>query len=308
MKRILAFTFFLLCSLGLVKAQDKTVESTKPKTETSSAQGSDDLDAFDKQWRFGLRFTPQPTWFSSNEKNISPNGTIFGYGFGLHIEYRFSKTVGLVTGLGGDIEGGKYSVSYDTANSYAVRYWLDSEGDLKQPESGTAVNTYRKKGNTECVLKERQISTTYLTIPAILKMSTKELNGFKYYGMFGGELGIRIKTKASDSYYESYTFDASGTAIKAGPSTQDGINLAKDCPLIPMRLGMNLGLGTEYRFSGSTSLMFSVNYFQSFVNVLQPKSDFLISNPVSDPLTRDYTFVKQSLLMKAVRINIGILF
>jgi hypothetical protein len=302
MKRTLLFSTLLL-GMNLAALAQETATATVSKPETAKTQ-EEDQEPFDKTWRFGLRFTPQPTWFSSKEKNLSSTGSVFGYGFGLHVEYRFSKTVGLVTGIGGDIEGGKYSVTRDTANNYEVHYWLDSEGDLIQPSNGNSPANYQKKGNTEYVLNERQISTTYITIPAILKMSTKELNGFKYFGMFGGELGIRIKTRARDSYYESYTFDASGVPTKAGVSVQPGIDLSKDCPLIPMRLGMNLGLGTEYRLSGSTSLMFSLNYFQSFVNVLQPKSEYLFSNVSGS----DYSFVKQGILMKAVRINIGILF
>lgn len=306
MKRIYITLFAGLFYLQSASAQN-SAEVVKQTVGLEQKQQSGDED-FDKKWRFGLRFTPQFTWFSTKEKNLQSEGSIFGYGFGLHLEYRFSETVGLITGIGGDFEGGKYSVKYDTANNYAVRYWLNNEADFQQPENGKSVSNLRKQGFTEYVLNERTIKTSYITIPAILKMSTKELSGFKYSGMFGGEIGIRLNTLAEDTYHESYTFDANGLPIKNNLSSLAEINLNDDAPLIPMRLGMNLGLGAEYRISGNTSLMFSVNYFQSFVNVLKPTSEYLVSSVEPNGSVNNYTFVKQGLIMRAVRINLGILF
>ncbi|MBL7902459.1 MAG: outer membrane beta-barrel protein [Bacteroidia bacterium] len=306
MKRTPIVLFAVFVLLNVVTAQP-TPEATKMNAAFENKQQAGGED-FDKKWRFGLRFTPQFTWFSSKEKNLESQGSIFGYGFGLHLEYRFSETVGLVTGIGGDFEGGKYKVNYDTANGYAVRYWLNNEADFQQPENGKAVSNYRKQGFTEYVLNERIIKTSYITIPAILKMSTKELSGFKYSGIFGGEIGIRLNTLAEDTYHESYTFDANGLPVKNNVSSQAEINMADDTPLIPMRLGMNLGLGAEYRLSGNTSFMLSVNYFHSFVNVLKPTSESMVSSIEPNGSVNNYTFVKQGMVMRAVRINLGILF
>jgi len=306
MKRIHTTLFALIASFYVLTAQTAFQAShSNASLENKQQAGGED---FDKKWRFGLRFTPQFTWFSSKEKNLESQGSVFGYGFGLHLEYRFSETVGLITGIGGDFEGGKYNVKYDTANGYAVRYWLNNEGDFQQPENGKAVTDYRKQGFTEYVLNERTIKTSYITIPAILKMSTKELSGFRYSGMFGGEIGIRLNTQAEDTYHESYTFDANGQSVKNNIGSQAEINMADDTPLIPMRLGMNLGLGAEYRLSGNTSFMLSVNYFHSFINVLKPTSEYMVSSIQANGSVNNYTFVKQAMVMRAVRINLGILF
>ena len=40
----------------------------------------DSGNSFDKKFRFGLRITPQPTWFSTGDKNIETNGAKFGFG------------------------------------------------------------------------------------------------------------------------------------------------------------------------------------------------------------------------------------
>lgn len=302
MKRTILLSSFALGLLAALQIPAQSFSLASAKT----AQGDDN--DFDKRWRFGLRFTPQLTWFNSKDKNLTTEGTRFGYGFGLHVENRFSETVGLVWGIGLDNEGGKYRVNYDTANNYAVRYWMNAEGTLQQPENGKSVSGLNKAGNTLYVLNQRSINTRFITIPVILKMSTKEISGFKYSGMFGGEIGVRLGTEAKDTYHEVYTFDAAGLPVKSNIGEQAEINLNDDSPLIPMRLGMNLGLGAEYRFSGNTSLLFSVNYFQSFVNVLKNPSEYLVSSVETSGSVNNYSFVKQGLIMRAIRFNVGILF
>jgi len=306
MKRIQTTLFVGLISVLSLSSQN--LGTTELMNASIQKMGQGDGEDFDKKWRFGLRFTPQMTWFTTKDKNLSTTGSVFGYGFGLHVENRFSQTVGLVWGIGLDNEGGKYSVQYDTANKYAVRYWLNGEGEFQEPSNGTSVSQLQKSGNTEYVLNERRIKTRYLTIPVILKMSTNEINGFKYSGMFGGEIGIRLGTQAEDTYHEVYTFDGAGVPQKSSMTSQAEINMSDDTPIIPMRLGMNLGLGAEYRLSGNTSILISANYFQSFINVLKTPSDYLVSSIEPAGSANNYTFVKQGLIMRAIRLNIGILF
>lgn len=269
---------------------------------------------FDKKFRFGLRVAAQPTWFTSNEVNNKPSGAKFGTGFGLNMEIRFSKIVSLSTGIGADFEGGKYAFKRDTANDYEVVYWQDNAASFVEPKTGGTFADLNTSSNTAYILKDRTLKTTHITIPAILKLATNEYSGLKYFGMFGAEIGFRIKTTATDSYHTSYKFDANGLP-KSGPngegeSTQTNVNLAKDAatPFFPMRLGFNAGLGTEYRLGGSTSAFFSVNYFRSFTNLLRSDSKFLVYDTKTSGGTNTYSFVKQNLIQNAIRINIGILF
>ena len=103
----------------------------------------------------------------------------------------------------------------------------------------------------------------------------------------------------------SFNGSATTTSSLTGAElTKSDINLSKDASLVPMRIGMNLGLGTEYRIGGSTSFLFSVNYFQSFTNLMRNDSKYLVKATVPavlDPLNQGY-------FMRAVRINIGLLF
>lgn len=262
---------------------------------------------FDKKFRFGLRVAAQPTWFSSNDNKNKPSGAGFGFGFGLNMEYRFSDIVALSTGIGGDFESGKYQFLHDTANNYTPTYWQNNGGEFVEPKGKGNSDLYNAS-NVMYVLDSRVIKTTHVTIPVMLKLSTKEYSGMKYFGMFGGELGARIKTLANDSYLETYKFDAMGIPTSSTAETsQNDINISKDGSF-PLRVGFNAGLGFEYRLGGSTSAFFSLNYFRSFTNLLKSESKYLVYNVDGSTGTNQYSYVKQNLLLTAIRINVGILF
>src|SRR4051812_37024014 len=100
-------TLFTVMACVLLSA---TVSAQETSTASAAPAAQATKNEFDKKWRFGLRVTPQPSWFSSGDKNNIPAGSIMGLGFGLNVEYRFSDVAGILTGIGGDFEGGKYKV------------------------------------------------------------------------------------------------------------------------------------------------------------------------------------------------------
>ncbi|MES2678640.1 MAG: outer membrane beta-barrel protein [Bacteroidota bacterium] len=280
---------------------------------TASAQT--DQDAFDKKHRFGIRVTPQPTWFKSDNSSSKGNGAYFGFGFGLVWEIKLSNIIHFSTGIGGDFEGGSISYRYEP-NVFEVQEVIDSEGILVEAKDGATPDQYYfKNGNSSYILKNRKYKTTMITIPLLLKMMTNEYSGFRYFANFGGELGIRAAAKANDTFYAGFKAASTATGVEVmqiaeGDLKRDDINLGKDATILPFRVGMNLGLGTEYRIAGSTSLVFSVNYFQSFTSLMRKESKFLTKERTIDPATGKFNFepLNQSYLMRAVRINIAIMF
>jgi len=300
MKKFLFTTVTALLISNVIISQTTTPTPDVDKKEAE----------FDKKFRFGLRITPQPTWYATNDKNITTTGAKFGFGFGLNMEFRLSKIVALLTGVGGDFEGGKYSYKSDPANNYSVRYWQDNSASFIEPKKDGDGLDIRNANTTGYLLKERSIKTTHATIPVILKLSTNEYNGMKYYGLFGTEIGIRLKQLATDTYWESYKYNAAGLIIStnSSPESQSNIVLGKDGSAVPLRIGLNVGAGAEYRLGGSTSVFFSVNYFKSFTNQLKKSSNYIIYNSTNNSGSFTYDFIKQNLIQNAVRINIGVMF
>lgn len=269
-------------------------------------------DNFDKKFRFGLKVAGQPTWLKSGDNNTKGNGAGFGFGFGLITEFKLSDIVHFSTGIGGDFETGKIKYRNDytatNPNNYYVGYVLDNNSSLVKTENGMQQSSLYSSGNTAFYpITERKIKTTYLTIPLSIKLLTNEYSGFRYFGMFGGELGFRLKAKAEDKYLYNIN---SGSSTVGGSGTNSNINIGSDATLIPMRVGMNLGIGTEYRIAGSTSLMLSVNYFHSFTNLMRNESKYAVTNSSYNPTdgTMSFTHLKQNLLANAIRINVGIMF
>lgn len=282
-------------------------------SKTTLAQASASGDDSDNKIRFGLRINPQPTWFSSADKNNIPNGSAFGYGFGLNIEYRFSTVVSLLTGIGGDFEGGKIKYKMDPVNNFQVCYFKNDGDNFIQAKNNSPANELKMAGNTVYLLKERKINTSYVTIPIILKLSTKDINGMKYYGLFGAELGFRIKAKATDSFYDirKYKSDTTYETLPANPIND--IDISKDASLLPIRVGLNVGAGIEYRLAGTTSFFASVNFFNSFTNLMRNESKYLMYNwqviDASKGTTLvNYKMLNQNLMLKAIRINLGFMF
>ena len=307
MKKIL-LTFISICTLAIsFKAQTNTLT---PITAVDIKEAN-----FDKRFRFGIRATPQPTWYKSDNNNSKGAGANFGFGFGLIMEFKLSKIIHFQTGVGGDFEGGY--ISYRNDKDFSVNAVMNSDGEYVEAKNGVLTNDYQfKNGSTQYVLKDRKYKTTIVTIPLVLKMLTDEYSGARYFANAGLELGIRAGIKATDTYVSGVKTVITGStlttpAVADGDLTRTNINLSKDASLIPLRLGMNLGVGTEYRLGGSTSLMVSLNYFQSFTNLMKNDSKYLVKGHdtyVSSDNTNTFTPLNQGYFMRAVRINIGLLF
>jgi len=248
---------------------------------------------FDKKFRFGLRVAPQPTWLSSNDNNTSKSGAGFGFGFGLVTEFKLSDIIHLHTGIGGDFENAKVSYRQDILNGYTPMYTLNSSDELRTPDDA---DKNPNASDKTYLLRSRKVKTTYVTIPITLKMLTNEMSGLRYFGMFGGELGFRVKNKADDEVTD---------LSNMSQTTKNNIDIGVDSQPVPIRFGLNVGAGAEYRIAGSTSLFLSVNYFRGFTNLMRKESKYVITGLDG---SGNYSKLKQGLFSNAVRINIGVLF
>jgi len=265
-------------------------------------------DVADKKFRFGLRIMPTPTWLRSNElKLISKSSTKFGFGFGLQMEARINSTASFVFGVGGDFLGGKQV--YDAGQGYVLSK-DDEYVDSKKVDFTTGAPAIMASGDKLYELKSRSVSATYVTIPVLLKLMTKDISGFKYFGVFGGNIAVQTKYKATDEIAELVAI-GTGTATMYNPTaaTRKVSDLRPSGDLIPFNVGLNVGIGAEYNLSGSTSIFFSVNYLRGFINQYQKTSETIVDkikenvNAKTKPANS-----KQSAFSDAIQINIGVLF
>lgn len=264
----------------------------------------------EKKFRFGLKVTPTPAWLrSADKKVVDKNGIKFGFGFGLQTEFRITNTAHFVTGIGGDFLGGKQI--YKNGQGYVLskdNAYTDSE---KTTFTNGPVTTYSDNivGNNDKFyeIKTRSIKTTYITIPVLLKLMTKDISGMKYFGVFGGDIAIQTKFRCTDELTELKFNTTTGLYEASGDVTVADMRPTGD--LIPFNVGLNVGLGFEYNLSGSTSLFVSFNYCRGFVNQYQPTSEILVDQIKTNMnMGTKPTKSKQSAMADGVQINIGMLF
>lgn len=274
---------------------------------TKAAVADDDKD---KKVRFGLKVTPTPTWLRSNDtKVVDKAGVKFGFGFGLQLEFRLGSTAAFVTGIGGDFLGGKQT--YKNGQGYVLtednKYkdsekttWTDPPATMAMTQSITTEDKFYE-------LKSRSVKATYITIPIMLKLMTKDINGMKYFGMFGGNIAVQTKFRASEELSELKYNAVSGKYEASGTTTVNDMRPAGD--LIPFNVGLNVGLGFEYNLSGSTSFFMNANYIRGFVNQYQPNSEIMVDqlkDNLNGALKPEKS--KQSAFSDGVQLNIGFLF
>jgi opacity protein-like surface antigen len=276
-------------------------------------------DAADKNVRFGLRVSPTPTWLRSNDlKNIDNGGTKFGFGFGLQIEFKINSTASFVTGIGGDFLGG--TQTYKTGQGYALTKdnsaYVDSKS-LDFNKDAQAISSSTDKDYNYYELKSRSVKASYVTIPVLLKLMTKDISGFKYFGMFGGNIAVQTKYRATDNVSLLTYNDGTSSAnpIKEYVSSNTTVAISDMRPtgdIFPINLALNVGLGAEYNISGSTSLFVSINYIRGFINQYTKTSSSMINDIKTKINNNGATGAlvpsTQSALSDGVQINIGVLF
>jgi Outer membrane protein beta-barrel domain len=247
-------------------------------------EGENDL----KNFRFGLKVGGALTWFSPDDKKKFESGGVSAKGsYGLMMEFRLNKVASLATGFQLDYDGGKLNMINDSNF-----YFLSKDSEF-------LVRTDSVGGSSKWVVKSRTYNTTYVTLPLTLKLKTNEIGYLTYFGMFGINTSFRLKSRVNDEV----------NAVSGGPfnqnfgaaSKQEDLDNTKDMQLF--RFALNVGAGAEYNLSGSTSLVFGLNWYNGFSNVLQKDSEYLFRSQ-----NNGYAATKQKARSSAIALTVGILF
>jgi hypothetical protein len=225
----------------------------------------------DRMFHFGLKVAPALSWFSPGDKKFTNNGVKFGFGYGLITEFGFSKNYAFSTGLEILNAGGKLTFP-------------------KSPDKAlyTVLNTdVTPNRNDTFLLFKRDYKLRYINVPLLLKLKTNQLGAMTYFGQFGLDASFKWSAKANDD-----------VSLNGTESTRNDVDIAKDINFI--RLALNVGLGAEYNLSGSTSLVFSINYNNGFTNAMRKDSKML--------LDKNLNALSQKAVFNYVALTVGVLF
>ena len=178
-----------------------------------------------KKVALGLAFSPTLNWLKPNSSQLESQGSKLGFNYGLMADFNFGENYAFATGLFINNGGGKLKASYlsDSTN----------------------------------ISIEENIKIQSVRFPIALRMTTKEIGYFKYYGLFGFNLDYMINASADFKYN-------GGDEIK-GEDIKDEIN--------PLNLSLNLGIGFLYNLSGTTNFLVGLQFNNGFMDVLKGSSD-----------------------------------
>ena len=262
-----------------------------------------------KNFRFGLKVTPSINWYKPEGKIIAGNGVSARFGGGLITEFRLAKVVSVQTGVQIDVDGGKVKYNNGGPNSpgsNTVSYYYNTLDDKIVHYDPVLANS---PSYTHFQLNERSYKVTYVTIPVALKMKTREIGTFTYFGQIGMNNSFRWKATADD---QLQVIDDNTNTLGTKDS-KSKIEVTQD--VASYAASLTFGLGAEMNLSGSTSLLFGLNYNLGFTNVVSNDSKYLNRraneanySETLNPSAYTETKMPQEIKSNAVVLTVGVLF
>jgi len=173
----------------------------------------------------GVKAAPSLGWIKTDQQGYESQGTVAGFAWGLVAEFYFAENYAFATGFNFDFQNGKLAYP-----------------EQRNEDLGTLTRNYRLK---------------YLEIPAMIKMKTNEIKGFRFFGQIGLGAGVRLSSKGKDLY-----------EVPQEPSQTIDFRLI-DSQTRLFKASMIVGAGVEYPFDKSTALVAGFNFNNGFTNALK---------------------------------------
>lgn len=236
MKKIL-----LVSIIGLFTASLNAQEAADKKVQAGLVTG------------FGLNFQKMGT------KLMSTNGLGNDLTIGANVNFSFTETIGLCTGVEFDFE----TIKYKPANENVFYRYNDTE--ILTEGDGTDNQIY--------MMASRSQKPVYLSIPTMLLFRTKFIGYFRYFGKFGLRNSFMLTNKINDT---GYNFDqltpgdydpvdqATMDAFMASSVSGDNETMKAPGEMWFFKSAVGLSGGAEWNFTGSTCLVAEIGYYYGF--------------------------------------------
>jgi hypothetical protein len=200
---------------------------------------------------FGLNFT-SPTTKLITRKGVGTDLTI-----GMNLNYNFTPTIGVNTGIEFDFQTFKYGV-----NPSDSLYYYYNDAEILSKGHYYSDNSFALPSSAKLYrLSERKEKPIYLTIPTMMLFRTKFIGYFRYFGKFGVRNSFLLGSTIFDAGKSLDETTMVGTDLE---NTQMK-TVNRDMALYKGTVGMSGGL--EWNFSGTTSLVAELGYYYGFLNI-----------------------------------------
>jgi hypothetical protein len=247
-------------------------------------------DAADKEVQAGIVFGYGMNFQKMETKYLANNGIGSDLTIGANVNFSFTETIGLCTGVEFDFETLKFKTGGDP-----VYYEYNDNNILTKVEREEANLT----DNVQLFqLTERKQKPIYLTIPTMLTFRTNFIGYFRYFGKFGLRTSFLLSNKIND---EGFNFDPDD--ILGVPSSGSNSNMSASNNMFFMKSAVGAAGGAEWNFVGSTTLMAEIGYYYGFTPLFNDRKEdktFLWTTAANNGIGNDTYFnnlAKQSQLM-----------
>lgn len=275
MKKIL----FTLVSIGLIG--------------TTQAQ-----DAADKTFQAGLVFGAGLNFQKMGTKLVNSAGAGNDLTIGGNMNFMFSETIGLTTGVEFDFNTTKYKPG--SSNLY---YTYNDNTIQAIPEFSTGQSFVNTADKQIYKLEERRQKATYLTIPTMLLFRTNFIGYMRYFGKFGLRSSFLLNQKINDT---GFNLDPDNVYVGTPTSTPNENMKAKN-EMFFFKSAAGIVGGAEWNFVGSTCLVAEVGYYYGFTPLFYDrKNAYLytaaglngeaVDRPLSNKATQSQVQLKISIL------------
>jgi len=186
-----------------------------------------------KPVRLGFAVSPALTWLASETKQLGTQGQRLGFSYGVTVDFTIAQ-----------------SNNYSLATGFLISH---TGGKLQYADAIPRTNN----GPFESAQTAIDAKLQYINIPFTLKLKTNEIGYMSYFGQFGVLAGVKMGAKQNGT--TTFDNDLFKKAIE---------NESYKAESRLFNAGLLIGIGAEYNISGGTNLIFGINYFRGFTNVL----------------------------------------
>lgn len=195
------------------------------------------------QIKIGLRAAPQLTWSTPDNKSTSTNGTRVNFGYGLTIDRYFSENYAI---------GTEFTLLY-----FGTNLNLDQSKFTSVTHNGVQIQA------TEDLSYNYKMS--YIQVPLLIKMRTKEIGYMRYYAEFGAAAAFLTRAKAD---VEMNTLSLDDVNVNE-PDDEDKFSIEptsyKD-GVKSLRGSVIIGAGLMYNVHSESYLTVGLRYDRSFTS------------------------------------------
>ncbi len=188
-------------------------------------------------WRLGLKASPSISWIWPEIRELNYEETDFGFSYGIIIDKYFTENYAVSSGFFVTHQGGR--LSFD---------------EIRENENILGENT-----------ENRIYDLQYLDIPIALKMRTREIGYFTYYGQFGLSFGYNVRARADDEFF--------------GGNREEELDILDEKS--PLKASLIMGAGAEYSLLGNTAIVMGLYYNNCFSNILDTDPDTFEGKKIS---------------------------